>query len=54
MFPGEYYEYDASNSSHHDSIMSDMLCGHWFLKASGIPDDEVRRFFSNFSVFFLE
>lgn len=41
LWNGSYYNYDSSNSGHHDSIMSDQLAGHWFLKASGVPDNSV-------------
>ncbi len=39
---GSYYNFDSSSSSHHDSVMSDQLAGHWFLKASHVPDSAVR------------
>ncbi len=35
LWNGKYYKYDCSNSSYNDSIMSDMCCGHWFLRSSG-------------------
>lgn len=38
---GKYYNFDSSESDHHDSCMADQLAGHWFLKASKIPDDAV-------------
>ncbi|PVD19748.1 hypothetical protein C0Q70_20239 [Pomacea canaliculata] len=41
LWNGRYYDYDTSNSGHHDSIMADQLAGHWFLKASGLEDDSV-------------
>ena len=37
-FPGRYYNYDSSKSEHHNSIMSDQLAGHWYLKATGAED----------------
>ncbi len=36
LWNGRYYKYDCSNSSYHDSIMSDMCCGHWYLRSSGM------------------
>jgi len=39
---GSYYNYDSNPSSgHHDSVMSDQLSGHWFLRASNLADDTV-------------
>lgn len=35
LWNGKYYKYDCSNSNYNDSIMSDMCCGHWFLRSSG-------------------
>ncbi|ELU04898.1 hypothetical protein CAPTEDRAFT_216398 [Capitella teleta] len=37
----EYYNYDCSESGHHDSIMADQMCGQWFLKACGVADNAV-------------
>lgn len=36
LWNGEYYNYDASPSKHHDSIMADQLAGHWFARACGL------------------
>lgn len=33
----KYYDYDASNSYHHDSIMADQLAGQWYAHACGLP-----------------
>lgn len=41
FYLGSYYNYDCSSGGHHDSIMADQLAGHWFLKASGLQDDDV-------------
>ncbi|KAK2157826.1 hypothetical protein LSH36_184g11041 [Paralvinella palmiformis] len=30
LWNGNYYNYDSSSSSHHDSIMADQLAGHWY------------------------
>ena len=38
---GRYYDFDTSQSGHHDSIMADQLAGHWFMKASQLEDDSV-------------
>jgi non-lysosomal glucosylceramidase len=32
----EYYDYDASSSYHHDSIMADQLAGQWYAQACGL------------------
>ncbi|MBN1430198.1 MAG: hypothetical protein JXB07_17645 [Anaerolineae bacterium] len=37
LWNGEYYDYDASTSSHHDSIMADQLAGQWYTQACGLP-----------------
>jgi len=46
LWNGEYYNYDASTSMHHDSIMADQLAGHWYSQASGlggvVPKDNAR------------
>jgi non-lysosomal glucosylceramidase len=36
LWNGEYYNYDASTSKHHDSIMADQLAGHWYSQACGL------------------
>lgn len=36
LWNGKYYKYDCSNSNYHDSIMSDMCAGHWYLRSSGL------------------
>ena len=44
LWNGEYYEYDGSDSSYHDSIMSDQLAGQWYLDYFDmdiLPDDRV-------------
>ena len=35
LWNGKYYKYDCSNSNYNDSIMTDMCCGHWYLRSSG-------------------
>jgi non-lysosomal glucosylceramidase len=35
LWNGKYYNYDCSKSNYSDSIMSDMCCGHWYLRSSG-------------------
>jgi non-lysosomal glucosylceramidase len=46
LWNGSYYNYEASDSRHRDSIMADQLAGHWFSKACGlggvVPDDHAR------------
>jgi len=41
LWNGEYYNFDCSNQSHGKSIMSDQLCGHWFLAMCGVNDSEI-------------
>lgn len=36
LWNGEYYNYDASRSRSHDSIMADQLAGHWYSRACGL------------------
>jgi non-lysosomal glucosylceramidase len=35
LWNGIYFNYDSSKNNYHDSIMTDMCCGHWFLRSSG-------------------
>jgi non-lysosomal glucosylceramidase len=46
LWNGAYYNYEASDSKHRDSIMADQLAGHWFSKACGlggvVPEDHAR------------
>ncbi len=46
LWNGEYYNYDASNSRYHDSIMADQLAGQWYARACGlegiVPSDHAR------------
>ncbi len=37
LWNGCYYNYDASRSRHHDSVMADQMCGPWFALACGLP-----------------
>jgi non-lysosomal glucosylceramidase len=41
LWTGEYYRFDTSNTIHGESIMSDQLCGHWFLAMCGVDDCEL-------------
>lgn len=36
LWNGTYYNYDSSNSTHHDSIMADQMAGQWYAKACGL------------------
>lgn len=38
--PGQYYNYDSSGRVLSNSVMSDQCAGHWFLRASGLGEDE--------------
>jgi non-lysosomal glucosylceramidase len=37
LWNGEYFNYDSSTSGHHDSIMADMMAGHWYSILCGLP-----------------
>ena len=37
LWNGRYFNYDASKSRRHDSIMADQLAGHWYARACGLP-----------------
>ncbi len=37
LWNGIYLNYDNSDSSHHDSIMADMLAGQWYARACDLP-----------------
>mmetsp|Transcript_5639 Transcript_5639/g.8369 ORF Transcript_5639/g.8369 Transcript_5639/m.8369 type:complete len:847 (-) Transcript_5639:44-2584(-) len=37
LWNGRYLDYDSSSSKHHDSVMADMLAGHWYARACGLP-----------------
>ncbi|XP_049963211.1 non-lysosomal glucosylceramidase [Schistocerca serialis cubense] len=39
LWNGEYYNFDASNSSQSKSIMADQLCGLWYLRACGVTEE---------------
>jgi non-lysosomal glucosylceramidase len=41
LWTGEYYKFDCSNEAHGLSIMSDQICGHWFLAMCGVDDSEI-------------
>lgn len=36
LWNGFYLNYDSSSSGHHNSIMADMLAGHWFSRACNL------------------
>uniref|UniRef100_A0A672RRE4 Non-lysosomal glucosylceramidase n=1 Tax=Sinocyclocheilus grahami TaxID=75366 RepID=A0A672RRE4_SINGR len=40
LWNGKYYNYDSSGQSMSNSVMSDQCAGHWFLRASGLGDDD--------------
>lgn len=37
---GKYYNYDSSGRSLSNSVMSDQCAGQWFLRASGLGDND--------------
>ncbi|XP_071455588.1 non-lysosomal glucosylceramidase [Hetaerina americana] len=39
LWNGKYYNFDSSKSPHSTTIMSDQLCGQWYLKASEITKE---------------
>ncbi|XP_053264076.1 non-lysosomal glucosylceramidase [Podarcis raffonei] len=44
LWNGKYYNYDSSNSTSSDSIMSDQLAGQWFLRACGLGEGKSEVF----------
>ncbi|CAF0772366.1 unnamed protein product, partial [Didymodactylos carnosus] len=40
LWNGQYYDYDSSQSRHHNSIMSDQLSGFWYLRLCGHQYEE--------------
>ncbi|KAF7706599.1 non-lysosomal glucosylceramidase [Silurus meridionalis] len=44
LWNGKYYNYDSSGRSMSNSVMSDQCAGQWFLRASGLGDDEFEVF----------
>jgi len=43
LWTGKYYKYDSSKNEQSDSIMSDMCCGHWYLKCSGFEYESFEK-----------
>ena len=41
LWNGKYYKYDCSNSNYNDSIMTDMCCGHWYLRSAGFKHEVI-------------
>ena len=39
LWNGKYYQYDSSHSRYSNSIMTDMCCGHWYLRSCGFKYD---------------
>ncbi|XP_011314940.1 non-lysosomal glucosylceramidase [Fopius arisanus] len=39
LWNGAYYNFDSSKSDHRKAIMSDQLCGQWYLRACGFEHD---------------
>jgi len=39
LFAGQYYNFDSSESPQSKSVMSDQLCGQWYLRACGVTDE---------------
>lgn len=37
LWNGEYFNFDNSTSGHHDSVMADMLAGHWYTMLCDLP-----------------
>ncbi len=38
LWNGRYFNYDSGRKRHNDSVMADQLAGHWYTRASGLPD----------------
>ncbi|XP_066991839.2 non-lysosomal glucosylceramidase isoform X2 [Anabrus simplex] len=39
LWNGEYYNFDSSSDTNSRSIMSDQLCGLWYLRACGVTEE---------------
>lgn len=37
LWNGKYFNYDASDSPYHDTIMADQLAGQWYARVCGLP-----------------
>jgi len=50
LWNGKYFNYDASNSPYHDTIMADQLAGQWYARACGLPpisdEDKILKAFT--------
>uniref|UniRef100_A0A671NZC0 Non-lysosomal glucosylceramidase-like n=1 Tax=Sinocyclocheilus anshuiensis TaxID=1608454 RepID=A0A671NZC0_9TELE len=44
LWNGKYYNYDSSGQSLSNSVMSDQCAGQWFLRASGLGEDDYQAF----------
>ncbi|XP_044197254.1 non-lysosomal glucosylceramidase [Thunnus albacares] len=44
LWNGKYYNYDSSGRDLSNSVMSDQCAGHWFLRASGLGDEDYQAF----------
>uniref|UniRef100_A0A8C1SKV4 Non-lysosomal glucosylceramidase n=1 Tax=Cyprinus carpio TaxID=7962 RepID=A0A8C1SKV4_CYPCA len=44
LWNGKYYNYDSSGRSLSNSVMSDQCAGQWFLRASGLGEDDYQAF----------
>uniref|UniRef100_W5MSZ8 Non-lysosomal glucosylceramidase n=1 Tax=Lepisosteus oculatus TaxID=7918 RepID=W5MSZ8_LEPOC len=44
LWNGQYYNYDSSGRVFSNSVMSDQCAGQWFLRASGLGEDEFQAF----------
>ncbi|RXN21558.1 non-lysosomal glucosylceramidase [Labeo rohita] len=44
LWNGKYYNYDSSGRSLSNSVMSDQCAGQWFLRASGLGDNDYQAF----------
>ncbi|CAL8080164.1 unnamed protein product [Calicophoron daubneyi] len=41
LWRGFYYAYQSAESGSHHSVMADQLCGYWFLRVAGAPEDAI-------------
>ncbi|TRY87649.1 hypothetical protein DNTS_013605 [Danionella cerebrum] len=47
LWNGKYYNYDSSGRSLSNSVMSDQCAGQWFLRASGLGDEDFQASLTN-------
>lgn len=41
LWNGEYYNFDSSSKSQGKTIMSDQLCGLWYIRSCGLKNEVI-------------